>query len=35
MVVSIQKPFKMKLPHVNLNSGDNFRSVAKGLAYIA
>jgi hypothetical chaperone protein len=33
MVGSIQKLFKHKFPHVNLNSGDNFKSVAKGLAY--
>jgi len=33
MVNSIQKLFKNRFPHVNLNSGDNFKSVAKGLAY--
>jgi hypothetical chaperone protein len=33
MVSSIQKLFKNKFPHVKLNSGDNFKSVAKGLAY--
>jgi hypothetical chaperone protein len=33
MVGSIQKLFKNRFPHVNLNSGDNFQSVAKGLAY--
>ncbi|NCD71701.1 Hsp70 family protein [Mucilaginibacter agri] len=33
MVSSIQKLFKSKFPHVNLNSGDNFKSVAIGLAY--
>jgi hypothetical chaperone protein len=33
MVGSIQRLFKNRLPHVNLNSGDNFKSVAKGLAY--
>lgn len=33
MVGSIQKLFKNKFPHVGLNSGDNFKSVAKGLAY--
>jgi hypothetical chaperone protein len=33
MVGSIQKLFKNKFPHVSLNSGDNFKSVAKGLAY--
>ncbi|MDB5128871.1 Hsp70 family protein [Mucilaginibacter sp.] len=33
MVGSIQKLFKNKFPHVKLNSGDNFKSVAKGLAY--
>jgi len=32
-VSSIQKLFQEKLPHVNQNSGDNFQSVAKGLAY--
>ncbi|SHM98154.1 Hsp70 family protein [Mucilaginibacter sp. OK098] len=32
MVVSIQKLFKNRFPHVNLNSGDNFKSVARGLA---
>jgi hypothetical chaperone protein len=29
----IQKLFSEKMPHVNLRSGDNFQSVAKGLAY--
>jgi hypothetical chaperone protein len=33
MVGSIQKLFKNKFPNVKLNSGDNFKSVAKGLAY--
>ena len=33
MVASIQKLFKTKFPHIKLNSGDNFKSVAKGLAY--
>ena len=33
LVTSIQNLFKNKFPHVNLNSGDNFKSVAKGLAY--
>jgi hypothetical chaperone protein len=33
MVHSIQQLFKSRFPHVNLNSGDNFKSVAKGLAY--
>ncbi|QPH40710.1 Hsp70 family protein [Pedobacter endophyticus] len=33
MVSSIQKLFKRKFPHIPLNSGDNFKSVAKGLAY--
>jgi len=33
MVSSIQKLFKNKFPHVCLNSGDNFKSVANGLAY--
>jgi len=33
MVGSIQQLFKSRFPHVNLNSGDNFKSVAKGLAY--
>jgi hypothetical chaperone protein len=33
MVGSIQRLFKNKFPHVNLNSGDNFKSVATGLAY--
>lgn len=32
-VKSIQHLFRQRFPHVNLNSGDNFRSVAKGLAY--
>ncbi|MEJ5993270.1 Hsp70 family protein [Pedobacter sp. Du54] len=33
MVASIQKLFRNKFPHITLNSGDNFKSVAKGLAY--
>lgn len=33
MVASIQQLFKTKFPHIPLNSGDNFKSVAKGLAY--
>lgn len=33
MVKSIQSLFRQKFPHVNLNSGDNFKSVANGLAY--
>ncbi len=33
MVASIQSLFKSKFPHITLNSGDNFKSVAKGLAY--
>lgn len=33
MVASIQDLFKTKFPHITLNSGDNFKSVAKGLAY--
>lgn len=33
MVGSIQQLFKEKFPHLKLNSGDNFKSVAKGLAY--
>lgn len=33
MVGSIQKLFKNRFPHISMNSGDNFKSVAKGLAY--
>jgi len=33
MVYSIQQLFKQQFPHLTLNSGDNFKSVAKGLAY--
>lgn len=33
MVASVQNLFKSKFPHIPLNSGDNFKSVAKGLAY--
>ncbi|OOQ56568.1 Hsp70 family protein [Mucilaginibacter pedocola] len=33
MVHRVQALFKNKFPQVNLNSGDNFKSVAKGLAY--
>lgn len=32
-VRSIQRLFSERFPQVNLNSGDNFRSVANGLAY--
>jgi hypothetical chaperone protein len=32
MVGSIQKLFNQRFPQVNLNSGDNFKSVANGLA---
>jgi len=33
MVSAVQHLFKSKFPHIPLNSGDNFKSVAKGLAY--
>ncbi|WP_293309898.1 Hsp70 family protein [Pedobacter sp. UBA5917] len=33
MVAAVQTLFKNKFPHIPLNSGDNFKSVAKGLAY--
>lgn len=33
MVSAIQNLFKTKFPHLKINSGDNFKSVAKGLAY--
>ncbi|MFC3562991.1 Hsp70 family protein [Pedobacter jamesrossensis] len=33
MVAAIQELFKSKFPHIPMNSGDNFKSVAKGLAY--
>ncbi|KQM76294.1 heat-shock protein [Pedobacter sp. Leaf216] len=33
MVSAVQNLFKRKFPHIPLNSGDNFKSVAKGLAY--
>ncbi|MFC4211032.1 Hsp70 family protein [Pedobacter lithocola] len=33
MVASIQNLFKNKFLHIPMNSGDNFKSVAKGLAY--
>jgi hypothetical chaperone protein len=33
MVAAIQKLFKSKFPQVKVNSGDNFTSVAQGLAY--
>lgn len=33
MVSSVQGLFKTKFPHLKINSGDNFKSVAKGLAY--
>ncbi|WP_432709131.1 Hsp70 family protein [Pedobacter sp.] len=32
-VRAIQHLFKSKFPHIKVNSGDNFTSVAKGLAY--
>jgi hypothetical chaperone protein len=32
-VRSVQRLFRERFPQVSLNSGDNFRSVAKGLAY--
>jgi hypothetical chaperone protein len=35
MVSAIQNLFKTRFPHLNINSGDNFKSVAKGLAYSA
>jgi len=33
MVKAIQSLFRNKFPHIPVNSGDNFKSVAKGLAY--
>jgi len=33
LVRAVQNLFKTKFPHVKVNSGDNFTSVAKGLAY--
>jgi len=33
LVSAIQQLFKSKFPQIPLNSGDNFKSVAKGLAY--
>lgn len=33
LVAAVQDLFKTKFPHVPVNSGDNFTSVAKGLAY--
>ena len=33
LVAAIQHLFKSKFPHIKVNSGDNFTSVAKGLAY--
>lgn len=33
MVASVQNLFKTTFPHLNINSGDNFKSVAQGLAY--
>jgi len=33
MVGAVQQLFKNRFPHIPLNSGDNFNSVAKGLAY--
>jgi hypothetical chaperone protein len=33
MVSAVQNLFRTKFPHIPLNSGDNFKSVAKGLAY--
>lgn len=33
MVNSIQQLFKTTFPHISINAGDNFKSVAKGLAY--
>ena len=33
MVSAVQELFKTKFPHLKINSGDNFKSVAKGLAY--
>ena len=33
MVAAVQNLFKARFPHLKINSGDNFKSVAKGLAY--
>jgi hypothetical chaperone protein len=33
MVAAIQQLFRKRFPHIPVNSGDNFNSVAKGLAY--
>jgi hypothetical chaperone protein len=33
MVTAVQNLFKTRFPHLKINSGDNFKSVAKGLAY--
>lgn len=33
LVSAVQELFRNKFPHIPLNSGDNFKSVAKGLAY--
>jgi len=33
MVKAIQGLFRSKFPHIPINSGDNFKSVAMGLAY--
>lgn len=33
MVKAIQRLFRNKFPHIPINSGDNFKSVAMGLAY--
>ncbi len=33
MVYAVQNLFTIKFPHLKINSGDNFKSVAKGLAY--
>ncbi|QNK63539.1 Hsp70 family protein [Pedobacter sp. PAMC26386] len=33
LVGGVQNLFKTKFPHISVNSGDNFTSVAKGLAY--
>nr|WP_262707103.1 hypothetical protein [Pedobacter schmidteae] len=33
MVLAIKNLFKTKFPHTPLHTGDNFMSVAKGLAY--
>ena len=33
MVLAVRNLFQNKFPHLKINSGDNFESVAKGLAY--